>query len=44
MASFRVDMIVVAAILMEVVTNKASIGKVISSAYALKEGMLFSLR
>lgn len=43
MASFRVDMIVVAAILMEVVANKASIKQVISSAYSLKEGMLFSL-
>jgi exopolyphosphatase/guanosine-5'-triphosphate,3'-diphosphate pyrophosphatase len=44
MASFRVDMIVVAAILMNVVANKASIRQVISSAYSLKEGMLFSLR
>jgi exopolyphosphatase/guanosine-5'-triphosphate,3'-diphosphate pyrophosphatase len=44
MASFRVDMIVAAAILMEVVVAKASIRQVISSAYALKEGMLFSMR
>lgn len=40
MVDFRIEMIVVAAILMNYVINNLNIKKIISSEYALKEGML----
>ncbi|AMS27375.1 hypothetical protein AEM51_10465 [Bacteroidetes bacterium UKL13-3] len=42
MADFRVEMIVVAAILMDVVIKRFEITRLIASHYSLKEGMLFT--
>ncbi|MES2560616.1 MAG: phosphatase [Bacteroidota bacterium] len=42
MADFRVEMIVVATILMDVVIRRFEITRLIASQYSLKEGMLFS--
>ena len=41
MVDFRVEMIVVAAILMDVVVKRFDITRIIASNYSLKEGMLF---
>ena len=42
MADFRVEMIVVATILMDVVMKRFEMSRIIASHYSLKEGMLFS--
>lgn len=42
MADFRVEMIVVAAILMDVIVKRFDMQRLIASSYSLKEGMLFS--
>jgi exopolyphosphatase/guanosine-5'-triphosphate,3'-diphosphate pyrophosphatase len=42
MADFRVEMIVVATILMDVVMKRFELSRLIASHYSLKEGMLFS--
>jgi exopolyphosphatase/guanosine-5'-triphosphate,3'-diphosphate pyrophosphatase len=42
MSDFRVEMIVVAAILMDVVVKRFAITTLIASRYSLKEGILFS--
>lgn len=42
MADFRVEMIVVATILMDVVMKRFELSRLIASQYSLKEGMLFS--
>jgi exopolyphosphatase/guanosine-5'-triphosphate,3'-diphosphate pyrophosphatase len=42
MVDFRVEMIVVASILMDVVVKRFKITRIIASNYSLKEGMLFS--
>ena len=43
MADFRVEMIVVATILMDVVIKRFDIHKLIASHYSLKEGVLYSI-
>ncbi|MFI5221518.1 MAG: exopolyphosphatase [Bacteroidia bacterium] len=43
MADFRIEMIVVASILIKLVTEKYQLKKIIASDYSLKEGMMFRM-